>query len=68
MAVYKKRRYFEKKKIYNVLGSIMFICGWTFFLVSFDYEDAGYQTAELVKMDILLNGNVVEELITIVHK
>ncbi|XP_034860942.1 translation factor GUF1, mitochondrial isoform X2 [Mirounga leonina] len=35
---------------------------------SFDYEDAGYQTAELVKMDILLNGNLVEELVTIVHK
>nr|KAF6386939.1 GUF1-like protein, GTPase [Myotis myotis] len=35
---------------------------------SFDYEDAGYQTAELVKMDILLNGNIVEELVTIVHK
>ncbi|XP_062991422.1 translation factor GUF1, mitochondrial [Elgaria multicarinata webbii] len=35
---------------------------------SFDYEDAGYQTAELVKMDILLNGNAVEELVTIVHK
>ncbi|XP_036273177.2 translation factor GUF1, mitochondrial isoform X2 [Pipistrellus kuhlii] len=35
---------------------------------SFDYEDAGYQTAELVKMDILLNGNFVEELVTIVHK
>uniref|UniRef100_H0XBH7 GTP binding elongation factor GUF1 n=1 Tax=Otolemur garnettii TaxID=30611 RepID=H0XBH7_OTOGA len=35
---------------------------------SFDYEDAGYQTAELVKMDILLNGNTVEELVTVVHK
>ncbi|XP_027456039.1 translation factor GUF1, mitochondrial isoform X2 [Zalophus californianus] len=35
---------------------------------SFDYEDAGYQTADLVKMDILLNGNLVEELVTIVHK
>ncbi|XP_023080266.1 translation factor GUF1, mitochondrial isoform X2 [Piliocolobus tephrosceles] len=34
---------------------------------SFDYEDAGYQTAELVKMDILLNGNNVEELVTVVH-
>lgn len=45
----------------------MFIT-WTFFLVSFDYEDAGYQTAELVKMDILLNGNIVEELVTVVHK
>ncbi|ERE89307.1 translation factor GUF1, mitochondrial isoform X3 [Cricetulus griseus] len=35
---------------------------------SFDYEDAGYQTAELIKMDILLNGNIVEELVTVVHK
>ncbi|XP_063475552.1 translation factor GUF1, mitochondrial isoform X3 [Symphalangus syndactylus] len=35
---------------------------------SFDYEEAGYQTAELVKMDILLNGNTVEELVTVVHK
>uniref|UniRef100_A0A8D2JSQ8 GTP binding elongation factor GUF1 n=1 Tax=Sciurus vulgaris TaxID=55149 RepID=A0A8D2JSQ8_SCIVU len=35
---------------------------------SFDYEDAGYQTAELVKMDILLNGNSIEELVTIVHR
>ncbi|XP_055967424.1 translation factor GUF1, mitochondrial isoform X2 [Sorex fumeus] len=35
---------------------------------SFDYEDAGYQTADLVKMDILLNGNIVEELATVVHK
>ncbi|XP_075786604.1 translation factor GUF1, mitochondrial isoform X3 [Pelodiscus sinensis] len=35
---------------------------------SFDYEDAGYQTADLVKMDILLNGNSVEELGTVVHK
>ncbi|XP_048365151.1 translation factor GUF1, mitochondrial [Sphaerodactylus townsendi] len=34
---------------------------------SFDYEDAGYQAADLVKMDILLNGKAVEELITIVH-
>ncbi|XP_074848808.1 translation factor GUF1, mitochondrial isoform X2 [Carettochelys insculpta] len=34
---------------------------------SFDYEDAGYQAADLVKMDILLNGNPVEELGTVVH-
>lgn len=45
----------------------MFII-WIFFFISFDYEDAGYQTAELVKMDILLNGNIVEELVTVVHK
>ncbi|XP_058659521.1 translation factor GUF1, mitochondrial isoform X1 [Ammospiza nelsoni] len=35
---------------------------------SFDYEDAGYQSADLIKMDILLNGNPVEELATIIHK
>ncbi|XP_075705716.1 translation factor GUF1, mitochondrial [Rhinoderma darwinii] len=35
---------------------------------SFDYEDAGYQPADLVKMDILLNGRPVEELVTIAHR
>ncbi|XP_062498424.1 translation factor GUF1, mitochondrial isoform X1 [Pezoporus occidentalis] len=34
---------------------------------SFDYEDAGYQAADLIKMDILLNGNPVEELATVIH-
>lgn len=35
---------------------------------SFDYEDAGYEAADLIKMDFLLNGRPVEELTTIVHK
>uniref|UniRef100_G3Q4C0 GTP binding elongation factor GUF1 n=1 Tax=Gasterosteus aculeatus aculeatus TaxID=481459 RepID=G3Q4C0_GASAC len=35
---------------------------------SFDYENAGYQAADLIKMNILLNGQPVEELITIVHR
>uniref|UniRef100_H3AGD1 GTP binding elongation factor GUF1 n=1 Tax=Latimeria chalumnae TaxID=7897 RepID=H3AGD1_LATCH len=35
---------------------------------SFDYEDAGYQPADLIKMDILLNGRPVEELTTVVHR
>ncbi|XP_078403311.1 translation factor Guf1, mitochondrial isoform X1 [Cetorhinus maximus] len=35
---------------------------------SFDYEDAGYQVADLIKMDIYLNGKLVEELATIVHR
>jgi elongation factor 4 len=34
---------------------------------SFDYEEAGYEPAKLVKMDILLNGKAVDALSTIVH-
>ena len=35
---------------------------------SFDYELAGYMPSNLVKMDILLNGEVVDALSLIVHK
>ncbi len=35
---------------------------------SFDYELDGYCTSKLVKMDILLNGEVVDALSSIVHK
>lgn len=35
---------------------------------SLDYEDDGYQTSKLAKMDILLNGEVIDALSTIVHK
>jgi translation factor GUF1, mitochondrial len=34
---------------------------------SLDYEEAGYEEADLVKMDILLNGKPVDALSTIVH-
>ncbi|RZC31992.1 translation factor GUF1 -like, mitochondrial [Asbolus verrucosus] len=34
---------------------------------SFDYEDNGYQSSNLVKLVILLNGVAVEELSNIVH-
>ncbi len=35
---------------------------------SFDYEIKGYMESDLVKMDILLNGNIVDALSIIVHK
>lgn len=35
---------------------------------SFDYELVGYKQSDLVKMDILLNGEIVDALSVIVHK
>lgn len=35
---------------------------------SFDYEEAGYQESDLVKMNILLNGAPVDALSVIVHR
>lgn len=35
---------------------------------SFDYELIGYKPSDLVKMDILLNGEVIDALSIIVHK
>lgn len=57
--------YGTKNAKYN-LYNIVTIFLTAFF--SFDYEDAGYQSADLIKMDILVNGNPVEELATIIHR
>ncbi|KAK4752443.1 hypothetical protein SAY87_021241 [Trapa incisa] len=46
---------------YNELKSI------TSGYASFDYEDADYQNSDLVKLDILLNGQPVDAMATIVH-
>ncbi len=35
---------------------------------SFDYEIIGYQSSNLAKMDILLNGEIIDALSIIVHK
>ena len=35
---------------------------------SFDYELCGYKVSDLVKMDILINGDTVDALSVIVHK
>lgn len=35
---------------------------------SFDYELCGYKESSLVKMDILLNGEIVDDLSIIIHK
>lgn len=35
---------------------------------SFDYELSGYRVSKLAKMDILLNGEIVDALSSIVHK
>ncbi len=35
---------------------------------SFDYEICGYKASDLVKMDILINGDIVDALSLIVHK
>ncbi len=35
---------------------------------SFDYQPHGYQKADLVKLDILLNGEMVDALSTLIHR
>ncbi|GFP79258.1 translation factor guf1 homolog mitochondrial [Phtheirospermum japonicum] len=47
---------------YNELKSI------TSGYASFDYEEADYQASDLVKLDILLNGQPVDAMAAIVHR
>ncbi len=75
--IYKDMRYIDDSRmniIYDLpLGEIVYdffdrlkSCSKGY--ASFDYELIGYQANKLAKMDILLNGEVVDALSTIVHK
>jgi len=36
--------------------------------LSFEYEESGYEASDLVKINILINGEIVDALSTITHK
>ncbi len=75
--VYKSMEYIDEARVnihYNIpLSEIVYdffdkLKSYTKGYASFDYEICGYEESNLVKMDILLNGQVVDALSVIVHK
>ncbi len=75
--VFKDMTYLDKKRVkllYTLpLNEIIYdffdqIKSRTRGYASFDYELIGYERSELVKLDILLNGDVCDALSMIVHK
>lgn len=75
--IYKDMVYIDDTRmnvIYDMpLGEIVFeffdrLKSCTKGYASLDYELIGYQTSKLVKMDILLNGEIVDALSVIVHR
>ena len=75
--VYKSMEYIDETRVnihYEIpLSEIVYdffdkLKSYTKGYASFDYEVCGYRESNLVKMDILLNGSVVDALSVIVHK
>ena len=75
--IYKTMEYIDETRVnihYNIpLSEIVYdffdkLKSYTKGYASFDYEICGYEESNLVKMDILLNGKVVDALSMIVHK
>ncbi|MDE5539127.1 MAG: translation elongation factor 4, partial [Bacilli bacterium] len=75
--IYKTMEYIDETRVnihYEIpLSEIVYdffdkLKSYTKGYASFDYEICGYQESSLVKMDILLNGEVVDALSVIVHK
>ncbi|MEG1495535.1 MAG: translation elongation factor 4 [Bacilli bacterium] len=75
--VYKNIDYLDKTRVnihYELpLSEIIYdffdkLKSYTKGYASFDYEFIGYQASDLVKLDIMLNGEIVDAFSTIVHK
>ncbi len=75
--IYKDMQYLDKKRVqldYTLpLGEIIYdffdsLKSRTKGYASFDYEMAGFEKADLVKVDLMLNGDKCDALSLIVHK
>ncbi|MBR1413892.1 MAG: translation elongation factor 4 [Bacilli bacterium] len=75
--IYKSLEYIDETRVnihYEIpLSEIVYdffdkLKSYTKGYASFDYEICGYRESNLVKMDVLLNGEVVDALSVIVHK
>jgi GTP-binding protein LepA len=75
--IYKTTEYIDQTRVnihYELpLGEIVYdffdkLKSYTKGYASFDYEISDYKESDLVKMDILINGEVVDALSVIVHK
>ena len=75
--IYKTTEFIDEKRVnihYELpLAEIVFdffdkLKSYTKGYASFDYEISDYKVSDLVKMDILINGEIVDALSLIVHK